>query len=161
MTIAIRRASRSDRVAVLTFHRALYRVHRDAVLPEGMLPLVDFRNFDAVLREDVDAMLTDGETVLLLASIEGRDVGYVSGHVEVDDRRVIRRRGVVGDWYVDAEVRGQGVGRALMQALEKAFREAGCVAVESATWAFNPGARAAHLELGFREVQVVYRKLLD
>lgn len=160
MPVAVRRAARSDRATVLAFHRSLYRTHRDSILPEGMLPLVDFRNFDAVLREDVDAMLGDGETAVLVASLDGKDVGYVTGHVEVDERRVARRRGVVGDWFVAPEVRGHGVGRALVDALERIFRESGCTAMESATWAFNDGARRAHLELGFREVQIVYRKTL-
>jgi GNAT superfamily N-acetyltransferase len=68
--------------------------------------------------------------------------------------------GVVGDWYVDEAARGHGVGAALLAELERRFADAGCEVMESATWSFNRGARAAHLALGFDEVQVTYRKRL-
>lgn len=161
MSVTVRRATTRDRSAVLAFHRALYKTHRDSVLPEGMLPLVGYRDFDAVLRDDVDAMLTDADSAVLLAEDGGRAVGYATGSIETDPRRLVKRRGVLGDWYVDLEARGTGVGKALVDALEAVFREAGCDAMESATWAFNEGARRAHEKLGFREVQIVYRKVLE
>jgi len=161
MSVTVRRATTKDRSIVLAYHRALYRTHRDEVMPAGMLPLVGYRDFDGVLREDVDAMLADADTAVVLAEIEGRPVGYATGHVESDPRRLVRKRGVVGDWYVDADVRAAGVGRALVATLEAIFRDLGCDAMESATWAFNEGARRAHEHLGFREVQIVYRKVLE
>lgn len=160
MTLAVRRALPRDRSVVLAFHRALYQTHRDRVMPDGMLPLVGYRDFDAVLREDVEAMLANPEVAVLLAERDGVPLGYVTGHVETDPRRLVRRRGIVGDWFVDPSARGQGVGAKLVETLTAIFRDAGCDAMESATWAFNTGAREAHLALGFREVQVTYRKPL-
>lgn len=160
MPVAVRRAGPRDRTAVLGFHRALYQTHRDRVLPEGMLPLVGYRDFDTVLREDVEAMLANPEVAVLLAERDGVPIGYVTGHVDHDPRRLTRRRGIVGDWYVDESARGLGVGKQLIDLLTAIFREAGCDAMESATWAFNDGARRAHLALGFREVQITYRKPL-
>lgn len=158
--MVVRRATAADRVAVLRFHRLLYETHRDRVMPEGMLPLVGYRDMANVLRDDVLSMLADPDTAVLLAVRDGAEVGYATGHVETDPRRLATRRGIVGDWYVDEAMRGLGVGRALLATLERIFRAAGCDAMESQTWAFNDGARKAHLELGFREVQVVYRKPL-
>lgn len=160
MPVAVRRAGPRDRSVVFGFHRALYQTHRDRVMPDGILPLVGYRDFDAVLREDVDAMLANPEVAVLLAENDGIPVGYVTGHVKYDPRRLARRRGVVGDWYVDETTRGLGVGKQLLETLTAVFREAGCDAMESATWAFNDGARKAHLALGFTEVQITYRKPL-
>ncbi len=160
MEARLRRAGPRDRSVVLGFHRALYQTHRDRVLPDGMLPLVGYRDFDAVLREDVEAMLANPEVAVLVAERDGSPLGYITGHVEHDPRRLARRRGIVGDWYVDEAARGTGVGKQLLATLEAIFRDAGCDAMESATWTFNEGARAAHLALGFREVQVTYRKPL-
>ena len=62
------------------------------------------------------------------------------------------------DWYVREEARGLGVGKMLLELLEESFAEAGCAVIESTTFPFNTGARQAHERLGFREVQIRYRK---
>jgi GNAT superfamily N-acetyltransferase len=157
----VRRAGPKDRAVVLAFHLALYRTHRDSVMPKGVKPLVDYRDLEVVLRDDVNAMLSDRETTVLLAIVDGAAVGYVTGHIEVDERRVARRRGIMGDWYVEESARGTGIGKALVTRLEEVFRADGCDTMESATWAFNKGARKAHAALGFHEVQIVYRKVLE
>lgn len=156
----VRRAGARDRSVVFAFHMALYRTHRDTVMPRALRPLIDYRDLEGVLREDVDAMLADRNTTVMLAEVGGTPIGYVSGHVEVDERRIARKRGIMGDWYVDESARGQGVGKELVAALEAAFLSSGCDTMESATWAFNTGARKAHKALGFSEVQIVYRKVL-
>lgn len=159
--IVIRRARGSDRKALFALHEALYVTHRDAVLPKPRVPLVAYRDFRTVLRDDVDAMLGNDSVALLVAERATTIVGYISGVVEAEPRRVLPRKGVVGDWYVDATVRGQGVGKRLYETLEAVFAEAGCDVVESQTWTTNDVARRAHDALGFLEVQVVYRKRLS
>jgi GNAT superfamily N-acetyltransferase len=162
--VRIRRADLTDRPVVQAFHRALYLDHRASVMPEGMERLFAYRSFQTVLAEDVAAMLRDPSVVVLLALAE-RDlgeeaIGYISGTIESDDRRVIRRKGVVGDWYVAEELRGSGVGRRLFETLESIFAEAGCGLVEVATWPFNEGTRKALGKLGYEEIQITYRKEL-
>jgi phosphinothricin acetyltransferase len=105
-------------------------------------------------------MLRDRGAIVLIAEKAGAPIGYVTGTTSHDPRRVLPGKGVVGDWYVDEAARGHGAGRALLEALERSFADAGCEVIESATWSFNPGARAAHLALGFREVQITYRKAI-
>ncbi len=156
--IHVRRATASDRSVVLVFHLALYVDHRGRVTPAKLEPFFAHRSFGTVLRDDVDAMLHDRDTFVFLAERDGVPVGYATGTMTHDPRRVLARKGVVGDWFVDEEARGAGVGAALLEALEAHFAAAGCEVMESATWAFNQGARAAHEALGFDEVQVVYRK---
>lgn len=159
-TLAIRRANRKDRPQIVAFHTALYVKHRDEVVLREVVPLIAYRDFAKVLREDVDSMLANPEVAVLLAEQGGTAVGYVTGHVERDDRRVLRTKGIVGDWYVDPSARGTGVGKRLLGTLLDVFRTAGCTVVESATWATNSGARKAHEALGFRETQVTYRLAL-
>jgi ribosomal protein S18 acetylase RimI-like enzyme len=158
--IVIRRAKRGDRNALVTLHEALYVTHRDAVLPKERIPLVAYRDFRVVLREDVDAMLANEATAVLVAEREGKIVGYITGTIENEPRRVLARKGVVGDWYVSRALRGQSVGKSLLTTLEAIFLEAGCEVVESQTWSTNDVARRAHEAAGFLEVQVVYRKAL-
>jgi GNAT superfamily N-acetyltransferase len=67
---------------------------------------------------------------------------------------------VIEDWYVLPAERGNGVGKLLLETLIERFRLAGCQVVESGTWAFNEGARKAHLALGFNEIEIKFRKRL-
>ncbi len=157
----IRRAHRGDLAQVLRFHHALYIAHRDAIMPAALADFYAYRRFPEALRDDVDALLRSPRSVVLLAERAGEAVGYVTGHHEDDDeRRVLRRKGIVEDWYVAPEARGAGLGALLLEALAEAFRAAGCEVLESATWPFNAGARRAHEALGFQEIEVKYRRRL-
>jgi GNAT superfamily N-acetyltransferase len=158
--ITIRAARRADYDVVLRFHRDLYIKHRDELARPDVIPLLAYRDLEGTLRDDVEGLLTGRDTRVLLAERAGHAVGYVTGHVEVDPRRVLTRKGVVEDWFVARSERGQGTGKLLLEALVEGFRRDGCQLVESGTWAFNEGARQAHLKSGFLEIEVKFRKRL-
>jgi aminoglycoside 6'-N-acetyltransferase I len=65
-------------------------------------------------------------------------------------------------WYVDPDVRGQGVGRALVEAVEAWARERGLCELASDALLENEIAHRAHECVGFEEVEraVRYRKAL-
>jgi ribosomal protein S18 acetylase RimI-like enzyme len=157
-TILVREADESDRDVLIGFHRSLYQSHRDGVVDEDDLPLIDYQDYERVLRDDLNALLKAESSHVLLAESDGAAVGYITGRITVEQRRVLPRRGVVEDWYVVPESRGAGVGALLLRELEERFAEAGCEVIESATWSGNEGARRAHDALGFREIRVMYRK---
>jgi RimJ/RimL family protein N-acetyltransferase len=160
MSITLRRAELADRETIQRFHRALYLEHRSALMPEGLEILYAYRDFENVLREDVDAMLRNPGTTILVADEGERLLGYVSGVVEHDPRRVLSRKGILGDWFVEPDARGLGVGRRLVHGLFAHFRTLGCSVVETSTWPFNTGTRAAMGKLGFSEIQITYRQAL-
>lgn len=160
----MRQALLEDRNTVLSFHRALYEQHRAALMEEKLGLLYAYRRFPQVLEEDVDAMLRNPATAILLAEEyegdETRPIGYITGYIENDPRRVLSRKGVVGDWYVDESERGAGHGKRLLEALLSIFRESGCSISEIATWPFNTATRTFIESAGFDEVQIVYRQKL-
>ena len=156
----IRAASRSDRSLLLHFHRELYVRYRDQILDPELAPLYAYTDLEQALRDDVDAILQGPQSLALVAERGGEAVGYITGHIENDRRRLLPKRGVVEDWYVDDGARGEGVGHALLEALTEHFTRSGCDVVESGTWAFNSGARAAHARAGFVEIEVRFRKIL-
>lgn len=123
--------------------------------------MIGYRDYPAVLREDVSSLMRRGGAVVLIAEDDGAALGYITGRIENDPRRTLMRRGVIEDWFVSPEGRGDGVGRLLVDTLEARFREAGCEVMESGTWSQNDGARAAHRSLGFDEIRVTYAKRLD
>lgn len=158
--VTIRQATRADRGVVLRFHRALYISFRDEIADPSLVPLFAYRDTEGALRDDVDALLQGRDTIVLLAEKKGEPIGYISGHEEHDARRVLSHRAVVEDWYIVPEARASGVGMRLMQRLLEHFKDAGCEVVESATWGFNHGARAAHAKAGFTELEIRFRRRL-
>jgi aminoglycoside 6'-N-acetyltransferase I len=158
--VVIRQATRADRALVLRFHRELYIRYRDEITRPDVLPLFAYKDIDTTLSDDVDGLLRGHDATVLLAERAGTAVGYASGHMEVDPRRVLTKKGVIEDWYVLPAERGKGVGSRLLEELTARFRQAGCQLVESGTWAFNEGARRAHAKAGFTEIEVKFRKRL-
>jgi aminoglycoside 6'-N-acetyltransferase I len=65
-------------------------------------------------------------------------------------------------WYVDADVRRQGVGRALVEAVEIWARERGLQELASDALLENQISHRAHERMGFSEVEraVRYRKVI-
>jgi len=157
-TIEVREADDSDRDVLMGFHQSLYQDHRDEVVAKNDLPLIEYRDYERILRDDLDALLRDRSSHVLVAESQGVAVGYITGRVTMEPRRVLPRRGVVEDWYVMPASRASGVGAVLLRELEERFAAAGCELIESATWSGNEGARRAHDALGFREIRVMYRK---
>lgn len=145
---------------MLAFHRALYVGYQREVVPPELEATFSYVDLEQVLETDVDTLLADPGRQLLLAELDGRPAGYVTGHVTEAPARSLPRRGVVEDWYVAPEARGRGVGTALMEALLARFRALGCDLVESRTWADNEQGRAVHDRMGFRASLVTYRKRL-
>jgi len=157
-TFEVREADDSDRQVLMSFHQSLYQAHRDEVVAEQDRPLIEYLDYERILRDDLQALLDEPSSHVLLAESQGVAVGYITGRVTVEPRRVLPRRGVVEDWYVVPASRGSGVGASLLRELERRFAAAGCEVMESATWAANQGGRRAHDALGFREIRVLYRK---
>lgn len=66
-------------------------------------------------------------------------------------------------WFVETEHRGRGVGAMLMAAVENWARAQGCTGLASDTELHNTASQAAHLALGFTEMEriVCFRKELS
>ena len=71
------------------------------------------------------------------------------------------RIGYLEGWYVEVDVRGQGVGRRLAEAAEAWARSVGCREMASDTIPDYPASPAAHAALGYRIVEWHFRKDLS
>ena len=158
--IELRDAHDDDRDVLLRFHRSLYEGHRDQVVAQEDLPLIAYLDYARILEDDLRALMRDGNAYVLIGEIDGEPIGYITGRITTEARRVLPRRGIVEDWYVEERARGTGIGKRLLDALQARFIDAGCQVIESATWSGNEGARRVHDALGFREIRVIYRKLV-
>jgi aminoglycoside 6'-N-acetyltransferase I len=61
--------------------------------------------------------------------------------------------GYIEGWYVDPDLRRQGVGRRLVQAAEDWAISRGCQEMGSDTWLDNQQSWRAHLALGYQEAE--------
>ena len=103
--------------------------------------------------------------VVFVAAVSGRLVGFL----ELDFRKYApgcRSSPVafIEGWYVEPAVRGQGIGRALMEAAQAYARAAGHDEIASDAEIDNANGIAAHRALGWEEIErVVYfrRSLRD
>jgi aminoglycoside 6'-N-acetyltransferase I len=124
---------------------------------------------DADHLPSIDAYLSNSPIEELIPSavfVAERGDGRLGGFLELSIRNYAE--GCSGDtpyvesWYVDNDLRGAGVGRALMDAAEQWARDRGFTALASDALLENGLSHAAHQAVGFEEVEriVVFRKSL-
>lgn len=107
----------------------------------------------------MDPPLPDLWTAFVAARPEGGLCGLVE--VSIQDSApgcTTDRIGYLEGWWVDADWRGRGAGRALAAAAEAWAAAQGCSEMASDTDPSYPGSPAAHAALGYAEVQRYFRK---
>ncbi|MGE5139637.1 MAG: aminoglycoside 6'-N-acetyltransferase, partial [Rudaea sp.] len=108
------------------------------------------------LSAEIDELARTGEKLAVF--VAARPEGGLGGFVEASLRPyaegcTTRPVGYLEGWYVDPDVRRQGVGAALVRAAEQWAREQGCREMGSDTWLDNLTGWHAHRALGYREVE--------
>ena len=98
------------------------------------------------------------DNVLAIVEADGEAVGHVwFAESSRNDRRTI----FVNDVEIDEAQRGRGLGRAAMGLVEDEARARGIDRVELNVFGGNTAARSLYRSLGYDEVAVGMRKLLD
>lgn len=138
MSFVIRRATSEDKSDWLRMRQALW--------PEAPAEYLSY---------DMDAKLANSNYVIFLASeADGRPVAFIeAGLRDYAEGCESSPVGYIEAWYVDEHVRGQKLGRDLIRAAEEWAREKGMREMGSDTWLENETSIAAHLRLGYQEVE--------
>jgi aminoglycoside 6'-N-acetyltransferase I len=110
-------------------------------------------NTPEVFSAEIDAFLADPLAACFVAV---RADGRLGGFLEVGLRKYAdgcetTPVGYIEGWYVDEDLRQQGVGGRLVRAAEVWARGLGCAEMASDTWLWNETSIHAHLALGYEE----------
>ena len=138
MSFTIRRATYDDKSSWLGLRQRLW--------PEAPIEYLSF---------DMDAHLADTDYAVFVASADdGNLVAFIEvGLRDYGEGCETSPVGYIEAWYVDEQVRGQKLGRDLVQSAEQWAREKGCQEMASDTWLENESSISAHLRLGYVEVE--------
>ena len=113
---------------------------------------------------ELDEMLADPtEPVFVAVREDGKLGGFLEGGLrKYADGCDTSPVGYIEGWFVDKDLRRQGVGAQLVQAMEAWALQQGCTEMASDTWLDNEGSIQAHLTLGYEESErsVHFRKAL-
>jgi len=138
MSFTIRRAIAEDKPEWIRMRQGLW--------PDAPLDYLSF---------DQDKLLANPDSAIFVAcNPEGRLVAFLEAglrsHGEGCETSPV---GYIEAWYVDPHVRGQKLGRDLVNAAEAWAREKGCTEMASDTWLENEASIQAHLRMGYYEVE--------
>lgn len=109
----------------------------------------------AGLENEMDLLLSDPSSPVFVVQ---RPDGKLGGFLEAGTRKYAdgcdsSPVGYIEGWYIDEDLRGQGLGGALVHEAEDWAREQGCMEMASDTWLDNDVSIKAHLGLGYEEVE--------
>ncbi|MET0290145.1 MAG: aminoglycoside 6'-N-acetyltransferase [Pseudoxanthomonas sp.] len=142
---SIRRAGASDVPAWAALRQALW--------PDA----------DDALQEATDLLMQDEEACAVVAvDAQGTLLGFAEAALRHDyvNGTEASPVGFLEAWYVVEPARGQGIGRALLQAVVEWTRAQGCTELASDAALDNVQAHAAHARCGFEETErVVYFRM--
>ena len=134
--IFVRNITNEDRPEWLRMRLALWPHHRvedfliemDAILSDLLQPV-----FVAVRADGKLGGFLEAGTRKYAEGCETSPVAYIEG------------------WFVDEDLREQGIGKALVKAAENWARSQGLTEIASDTWLDNEISIRAHLKMGYRE----------
>jgi ribosomal protein S18 acetylase RimI-like enzyme len=150
--LVIRRATEADVESLATLIRRFYMFNEEF---DPAMETAD--NVRRVALDMAKARVAGGD-LILVASYEGKLVGYVYGSVMENPLLARRKIGVLKELYVTPEERGRGIATALIESAmnELSKMEIRYVAVEFPSR--NVVAQKFYEKLGFRPYMSVYLK---
>jgi len=136
--ISIRRATSADKAEWLRMRLLLwpdgtpedFSTEMEALLADPLTPV-----FVAVRPNDMLGGFLEAGTRKYAEGCDTNPVGYIEG------------------WYVDEDLRGMGIGKALVKAAEDWAHSQGLTEMASDTWLDNEVSIRAHLRMGYKETE--------
>jgi ribosomal protein S18 acetylase RimI-like enzyme len=157
--VTVRPATRADLGAMGRLGALLVRTHHEYD-PRRFIPATPAT--EGGYASFLGGQLEDPKTVILVAEGAGRVIGYAYATLESWDYMTLRGpAAVLHDLVVDEAARGNGVGRALLEATLAELEARGAPRVVLSTAAENDVAKRLFAQAGFRPTMVEMTRELD
>jgi ribosomal protein S18 acetylase RimI-like enzyme len=159
VSAVIVRPAKPEDIAVLgRLGELMVRVHHDLDAERFIAPTSGTeRGYGSFLGSQIDK----ANIVVLVAERDGRVIGYTYAGIEGNDYMSLRGpAGVLYDIVVDPAHRGQGIGRALLDATLAALKSKGAPRVLLSTAERNESAQRLFARAGFRRTMIEMTKEL-
>jgi aminoglycoside 6'-N-acetyltransferase I len=118
---------------------------RKGIWPEAPDEYLDF---------DMDEILKSAEDAVFFALVKDKPVGMIEVRIrEYGEGCETSPVGYIEGWFVNDDLRGQGIAGVLTNAAENWAREKNCTEIASDTWLDNEASIRAHAKLGYYEVE--------
>ena len=120
----------------------------DAAAIAGLVNQLGYETGADLIGHKLDVLSWSADEAVLLAVVNEQVAGCRSAHAH-ELFHVPGRLGGITSMVVDADARGRGVGRALVDEAMAFFRARGCIRVEVTSGDHRPGAHAFYQSVGF------------
>ena len=155
----IRRATSDDAQLLATLNVPVQRIHA-----EGRPDLFKVASDGADMVGHFEDVLQKEQNRAFIAEVDGQAVGYAVAIVFSTQEMVHSYSSDVvylNEMSVNAEQRGQGIGKALMQTVYDLARAEGVRRLVLDVWHFNSNTREFYEHLGFEPITVKMEMMLD
>jgi len=147
MNVILRKAEPRDSAELLRLLKYIAGLHRkgrpDIFRPAGSK--YDEAALAGILRDERKPIFVAADDAQHILGYAFCIIRETSGDVMLQDRKTL----YLDDLCVDERFRGQGIGKALLEAVQKYGAEIGAVSVELNVWDFNRSAAAFYKHFGF------------
>ena len=103
------------------------------------------------------------DTLILIAEIDGKPIGYVLGKIYEEDKTAANGTGKIGlldELYVDDIARVSGIGKKLIDEVIRWMRKKEISRVRLHAYSWNNNAKRLYEKYGFKEYAASYEKLI-
>jgi len=135
---------------------------RGEIVSKKLLPLIQYKNYDEHLREDVGKYmrLDNNKAIIFVAEDNEKLIGYIYGRIINKPKMRLGRIGVIEDWFVEEKYRGKRIGEILWNRLIEWFKSKKCNRLELDVYPTNKKAIKIYHKLGFIDKNIVMTKKL-
>ena len=163
MTIKIRQAVERDKNIFIDFTVELSEFNRNNHNDESK-----YDDYSLVVkrikRKAAETFNSSNEsTLILIAELEDRPVGYALGRIYEEDGTADNGGGRIGlfdELYIDDKARGFGLGQKLLDETMKWMKEKGINRVKLHAYSWNNNAKLLYERNGFKEYAVSYETFI-
>lgn len=163
MKVEIRQALDCDKEVYIDFAIKLNRFNRNHHDDE-----CKYDDYQSVLnsmrcRAEKTFINRDDDSIILIAELEGRPVGYALGRIFEEDKTADNGTGRIGlfdELYVDDAARGLGLGQKLIDEIIKWMKEKKIFRIKLHAYSWNHNAKKLYERNGFKEYAVSYERFI-